>query len=287
MKKTFILIFAIVILQGCSKANKPSVAEEADYDVSALSELAENEAVDPEYLSSGKTFSAVNNQPVIDKKIIRSGSIEIQSENLQKSREALNSILSKTQSYVQDEKFNNNYYREIFTITVRIPNQNFDSLINLLSDKGVGIIRSKNISSSDVTEDYYDTEIRLKNKELYLGKYRDFLTQAKTVEDMLKVQEKIRNMEEEIESAKGKLRFIDDRVNFSTLNIEIYKEKPSISGESEIGFFSRFWASIITGWNLLAGIFFGLLSVWSILLIGGGIIWGIFKIRKNKRQLNK
>ncbi len=93
-------------------------------------------------------------------------------------------------------------------------------------------------------------------------------------------------MEEEIESAKGKLRFIDDRVNFSTLNIEIYREKPAIPGKSELDFFSRLWASIVTGWNLLAGIFFGLLSVWSILLIGGVIIWGIFKIRKAKKRLN-
>ena len=87
-------------------------------------------------------------------------------------------------------------------------------------------------TTEDVTEDYYDTEIRLKNKELYLEKYRDFLEQAKTVKDMLEVQEKIRNMEEEIESAKGKLRFIDDKVNFSTLDINIYREKPTVSGAS-------------------------------------------------------
>ncbi len=186
MKKTFILIFAIIILLGCSDANKSFVEQEVNYDITELSVLQE-EAVDMGYLSSGKTFSAVNNQPVINKKIIKSGLIEIQSENLQKSRKELDGILSKTKSYIQDEGFNNDYYREFFKIKVRVPSQHFDSLINLLSGKGIGIIRSKNISSSDVTEDYYDTEIRLKNKELYLEKYRDFLAQAKTVKDMLEV----------------------------------------------------------------------------------------------------
>ncbi|MDR1729480.1 MAG: DUF4349 domain-containing protein [Prevotellaceae bacterium] len=277
MKKVFILIFASIALLGCSKkASKEWVA---------LSEVADGEiAVEAGYLSSGETFSAVNNLPVIDKKIIRSGSITVQSENVQKSRKELDSILNRTKSYIQDEKFYNYDYREGMEITVRVPNRNFDSLISLISDNGIGIIRSKNISSSDVTEDYYDTEIRLKNKELYLGKYRDFLAQAKTVKDMLEVQEKIRNMEEEIESAKGKLRFIDDRVNFSTLNIEIYKEKPAISGTSEIGFFNRLWASIVSGWNLITDIFFVLLSVWSILLIGGIIFWVIFKIKRNNNS---
>ena len=297
MKKSFFLIFATIMLLGCSHFSE----QEAVTEMSMVSMSDEMEAFPEEasYLKSEDVSSnrnvksaenknsPVNNQPIINKKIIKTGSVEIQSDNVQKSRDELEKLLNNTKSYVQNENFYDEYYREKCNLTIRVPNQNFDILLNSLNNKGIGNIRSKNVSAKDVTEDYYDTEIRLKNKELYLAKYRDFLSQAKKISDMLEIQETIRNMEEEIESAKGKLRFIDDRVNFSTLDISIYREKPNTSsGMEEIGFLGRILESIVYGWNVLANILFGILSLWSVILIFGLIIWGIVKmvkVRKNRK----
>ena len=300
MKKSFFLIFATIMLLGCSNFSKQEAVTEmsmiamSDMDISPEDSYYEEKSFSDEVMSSNRNVksvenknSPVNNQPIINKKIIKTGSVEIQSDNVQKSRDELEKLLNNTKSYVQKEYFDNDYYRETFRVTARVPNQYFDTLINALSNnKGIGIVRNKQISTKDVTEEYYDTEIRLKNKELYLAKYRDFLSQAKKISDMLEIQEKIRNMEEEIESAKGKLRFIDDRVNFSTLDISIYREKPNITNTSELGFFGRLWESIVTGWNVLAEIFFGILSSWSVILIISVIIWGIVKMvkaRKNRK----
>jgi len=275
MKKSFFLIFATIMLFGCSNYS----AKEAFAEECLMTDMAfEGDA----YLADEN--SPVNNQSIINKKIIRSGNISIQSDNVQKSRNELEIILKNTNSYVQNESFDNYPNRETFRLTIRVPNQNFDILLNSLNNKGIGTIRSKSISAKDVTEDYYDTEIRLKNKELYLAKYRDFLSQAKKVSDMLEIQEKIRNMEEEIESAKGKLRFIDDKVNFSTLEIYLYREKPNVTSSSEVGFFGRIWESIVNGWNILAGIFYVILSSWSIILIICLITWRIIKFRKVRKN---
>jgi len=279
MKKSFFLILATIMLLGCSNFSEKGVVTQD----CAMLNLSEMEAL-PEDSYLANQNSPVNSQPIINKKIIKSGSIRIQSEDLKKSREELEKILNNTKSYIQNENSDNYASSEMFNLTVRVPNQYFDTLINSLSNKGIGIVRSKSISTKDVTEDYYDTEIRLKNKELYLAKYRDFLSQAKKVSDMLEIQEKIRNMEEEIESAKGKLRFIDDKVNFSTLDISIYREKPNITSTTELGFFGRLWESVVNGWNILADIFFGILANWSVILIIGAIIWGIIKIRKARKN---
>ncbi|MDR0829717.1 MAG: DUF4349 domain-containing protein [Prevotellaceae bacterium] len=277
MKKIFIFLALNLVLFGCNNGRlyDKSVATEA-YDMEV--------AADEDGAFADNKMLSIESQQIVNKKIIKTGSVKIQSDNVQKSRQALDAILNETKSYIQKEEFFNGNNREVIDLTIRVPNQFFDLLINSLYDNGIGVITRKEISSKDVTEDYYDTEIRLKNKELYLAKYRDFLAKAKTTTEMLDVQEKIRNMEEEIESAKGKLRFIDDRVNFSTLEISIYKEKPAISGGSEVGFLGRLWASIVNGWNLLAEIFFGILQIWSILLIIGVVVWGGFKIRKVRKN---
>jgi hypothetical protein len=66
------------------------------------------------------------------------------------------------------------------------------------------------------------------------------LKSAKTTKDILEIQENIRELEDEIDVSEGRLRFIDDRVNYSTLNLSLYKEKVRTSTTSKIGFGSRF-----------------------------------------------
>ncbi len=57
---------------------------------------------------------------------------------------------------------------------IRVPNQNFDGLINSFSE-GIGSVTQKNIRAEDVTEEYTDVAIRLENKLTYLEKYRELL----------------------------------------------------------------------------------------------------------------
>lgn len=101
---------------------------------------------------------------------------------------------------------------------------------------------------------------------------------------MLEIQEKIRGLEDEIDVAEGRLRFIDDRVNYSTLNLSLYKEKVRSSATSKIGFGSRFADSLTEGWNSFVGFILGLVSLWPFLLIIPIIIylWKKWRARKKK-----
>ena len=285
MKNIFLLIAACATFLACNKANDVAISvahldrNESDRAVPVLADSA--------VATPSPQYAQKQQQEFVDKKIIKNGEMRIQAEDVKKARNSLESLLNNCGGYVQEESFNNDEYRENIEMQLRIPNQNFDKFVNSLSSNALGIVRYKNISSSDITEEYYDTAIRLKNKELYLEKYREFLRNAKTTKDMLEVQEKIRNMEEEIESAKGKLRYIDDRVNYSSLSLEIYNEKPQTVGSSEISFFSRFWSSMKTGWNLLEGLVLGVVAIWPLILILILGIWGFCKWRKNRRLKKK
>lgn len=47
------------------------------------------------------------------------------------------------------------------------------------------------------------------------------LKKAKSIKDILAIQEKIRRLESEIESKKGKLKYYDDKVKYSTLHVNL------------------------------------------------------------------
>ena len=235
-----------------------------------------------EKVLSDSSVSFKNNNPV-PKKIIKNGEMEIQVGEIKKAHQQINEILKKNKAYVQTERFNNNDTAENLNLTIRVPHQNFDVLISSFSD-GLGSILSKNISSDDVTEEYTDVSIKLENKRIYLEKYRDMLKSAATTKDMLEIQENIRELEDEIDVSEGRLRFIDDRVNYSTLNLSLYKEKVRSSATSKIGFGNRFGDSITEGWNSFVSFILGAISLWPFFLIIPLLIWLWRKWRSRKRK---
>lgn len=225
------------------------------------------------------------NQNKISKKIIKNGDMMIDVGDLKSAQEKVQNLVKANKGYVQNENYSNSETQTQVSMEIRIPNQNFDNLINSFSD-GIGSITQKNIRVEDVTEEYTDVSIRLKNKLTYLEKYRDLLKRSASTKDLLEIQEKIRGLEEEIESSEGRLRFIDDKVNFSTLNLTLTKEKPRNTVTSKIGFGSRFIDSLANGWNIFVNFLLEVISFWPFLFLIPGIIF-FFKKWKKRRNDKK
>ena len=100
------------------------------------------------------------------------------------------------------------------------------------------------------------------------------------------VSRQIRELEDEIDVAEGRLRFIDDRVNYSTLNLNLYKEKVRSSATSKIGFGSRFIDSLTEGWNSFVSFMLGIISLWPFFLLVPIIIFLWRKWRSGKKNKN-
>ena len=205
--------------------------------------------------------------------------------DIKKTQKQVDEILKANKAYIQSENFNNSDTGDRLQLSIRVPHQNFDALIQSFSN-GMGSVLSKNISSDDVTEEYTNVSIKLANKKIYLEKYRDMLKSASTTKDMLEIQENIRALEDEIDVSEGRLRFIDDRVNYSTLDLNLFKEKVRSSTTSNIGFSSRFGDSLTEGWNSFVAFFLGLISLWPFLLLIPVVIfiWKKWRSRRKKSE---
>lgn len=281
--RTLLLPLLFLAFITCSKSGGDNLSANAD-----LTEIIEEQApLNKASLINAKTDDASSNEPnsnktdTLSRKIIKNGNMRIQVGEIKKAQTLVNEILKKSNAYIQKEEFQNTDIDENLDLTIRVPHKNFDTLVNSFSD-GVGSVLSKNISSDDVTEEYTDVSIKLANKKIYLEKYRDMLKSATTTKDMLEIQEKIRGLEDEIDVAEGRLRFIDDRVNYSTLNLSLYKEKVRSSTTSKIGFGSRFVDSLTEGWNSFVAFLLGIISFWPFFLLIPLVIflWKKWKKRK-------
>ncbi|MBM7419612.1 MULTISPECIES: DUF4349 domain-containing protein [Chryseobacterium] len=293
MKKLFIPLFLLILI-NCKKSDNQQeiksdlveiISEDKAMDMNAppAQEIQVDAMVSAKAVNTEPKYSPSQSNNVIVKKVIKNGDLDIQVGDIRKAHQQVNEIVKSNNAYIQTERFNNTDIDEKQFFTIRVPHKNFDGLINSFSN-GIGSVLSKNIASDDVTEEYTDVSIKLANKKIYLEKYRDMLRSAKTTKDMLEIQENIRELEDEIDIAEGRLRFIDDRVNYSTLNLMLYKEKVRSSATSKIGFGNSFGDSFTEGWNSFVAFFLGIISLWPFFLLIPVIIlvWKKWRNRKKK-----
>ncbi|WP_034706275.1 DUF4349 domain-containing protein [Chryseobacterium luteum] len=276
MTKLFLPLCLVLLMSGCKKSEPEAVNSSPAASADKAVAVAEYEMVAPPNTITEKLLPEENKSPqpsiapkkidTIAKKIIKNGNMKIQVGDIKKAQNQVGDILKKNDAYIQNEQFQNTDMDDNLDLVIRVPHKNFDALVNSFSD-GVGSVLSKNISSDDVTEEYTDVSIKLTNKKIYLEKYRDMLRSASTTKDMIEIQETIRELEDEIDVAEGRLRVIDDRVKYSTLNLSLYKEKVRSSATSKIGFGSRFADSVTEGWNSFMSFLLGIISLWPFLLI--------------------
>lgn len=273
-------LFILVILFSCNDHYQNNEMISAD---AALVSIPDEKEMNQPLPPPSHNESQKGSEPkLISNKIIKKGRLEIEVGDIHKSQKTILENLKKTSAYNESEFFSNTEEQEILRMTIRVPNQNFDALLQSFGND-IGNVISKNIGTEDVTEEYTDVAIRMENKLTYLEKYRELVKKSTSTKDILEIQEKIRGLEEEIESSKGRLKFIDDRVKYSTLELTLIKNKPRNSVTSKIGFGSQFGDSLAQGWNNFVGFILGLISFWPFLLIIPFIIILIRKWRKRNR----
>src|SRR5690554_5697801 len=162
----------------------------------------------------------VNNQDVINKKIIKDGRLGLQVDNLEYSKSRIDTLVRYHGGYYDEESFNNYDYESSYNLRIRVPSANFESFINEV-ETGEGEIKYKEIDVRDVTDQFIDLETRLQIKKNYLKRYNELLAKAQSVKDILEIEEEIRGIEEEIESTTGRIKYLSDLVEYSKLDLTI------------------------------------------------------------------
>jgi hypothetical protein len=213
-------------------------------------------------------------------KIIKTASLRFQVKDYQKSHELILSIVKQYDGYLASENQQNGTDRITNTIVIRVPAANLDLLIDSLQGQAA-YLDYKSIDARDVTEEFVDTEARLKAKREVEQRYLAVLKQAGSVEDILAVESRLGQIREEIEATEGRLRYLNDQVDYSTITIEIYQPLHRLP-RAESGFLGRLGKALVNGWNGLLGFIVFLTNIWPLIVVvlAG---WTGYRFWKQKR----
>ena len=77
----------------------------------------------------------------------------------------------------------------------------------------------------------------------------------------------MRIIQEEIEVTKGKLKYLKNRISYSTINIEVYEVVNYKSKANEKSFFTKIKEGLINGSNIISSLILGILNILPIFLL--------------------
>ena len=304
MKRNFLIfiITALTVLYSCNtkqeekKGNEQgvsNVAIETD-EIPALKtsiNFTPPQIAEDEEISESDNFKDEipgDNPTINKKKIIKDGNISVKTNDINASKNGIDELLKKLNAYYETENLQNNDQSISYDLKIRVPSNNFEKLISSI-ENGKDEIKSKSIQARDVTEEYVDIETRLTNKREYLKRYKELLSKALTVKDILAIEENIRTLQEEIESKEGRLKYLNDQVSFSTLDINLYKEKEFVyKPQPQDKFSERVKKSINNGWKSVVDFVLWTIKVWPFIILTVSAFFIIRRvIKKRKSKLSK
>src|SRR5271165_477725 len=106
------------------------------------------------------------------------------------------------------------------TIVFRVPVGAFDDALAAVRALGTRVSNEK-VTGQDVTEEYVDLEARIRAQRAVEAQYLAILREAKTIPDILAVQQKLGEARTEIERAEGRRRFLESQTSLSTITVHV------------------------------------------------------------------
>jgi hypothetical protein len=175
--------------------------------------------------------------------------------------------------------------------TLKIPSNQLEGFRGLLSE--VGKVLNQNTTANDITNQYYDSETRLRSWEAQEQRYLEILKKANTVDDILRIESYLGNIRMQIEQLKGQLKLWNHEVSYSTISLNLQTTPNPININEPWKPVS--WANTLQAakdavlktvsstWNGLNYAIVGIAYALPYLLLGG-ILFGVYKvIRRSKR----
>ena len=105
-------------------------------------------------------------------------------------------------------------------VAVRVPAQQLDEAVRRIRSLAIRVDRESS-NSQDVTDEYVDSNSRLRSLRATEEALLNLLNQADGVEDALEVQRELTGLQAEIESLQGRIKFLEQTAAFSLINVTL------------------------------------------------------------------
>lgn len=219
-----------------------------------------------------------------DAKLIRRAYLQVQTETFDQAVESLEKMVAECGGYFQSASvecgsLRNQNATRWGNYTIRLPQEQFDTFLGRTGE--LGYVTSQSENSENVSQQYYDTEARLKTQRTKQERLLALLEKADSMETIVALEDALSEVEYEIESLTTSLNEYDSLISYSTIELTLDEvgtitttpgERDSLGARMAAGVQSSFRGLINGSKELLVMLSYNLVLVLVVVVIAVAVV---------------
>lgn len=186
------------------------------------------------YDASGGAGGTAGSLPgLLDRKIILNATLALSVNDVSAAFDEASRLARANGGYVEKSSFvagAGGAAQKAANLTLRVPSEQYDQLLAQLRGIQGARVTSEGSKSTEVTEQYTDLQSRQRNIERTEQSYLKLLEQAKSVQDILALNDRLDSVRGQIEQIQGRLNVLDHASDLATVDITLMPVVPAKSG---------------------------------------------------------
>ncbi len=220
-----------------------------------------------------------------DRLVVQESNLSLVVKNVRESSDKATDWAKSVGGYMVSSSLSQPEEAPYAYVVLRIPAKDLKPAIEYFRSLAIKV-SSENLLGTDVTDEYIDIDSRLDTLNKTKAKFEEILSKATAVQDILTVQRELINLQDQIDSLKGRQQYLEKTAELAKISLHLSTDEFSLPYAPSQPFrpaaiFKQAVRSLVGtlrgGAKLL--IWVGVYSpIWLLIL---GIIW-FFKHRKKK-----
>jgi len=164
-------------------------------------------------------------------------------------------------------------------IAIRVPKDKFHAAVQQVETYGK--VLDEGTSSEDITQQYIDLKARLNNLLRQEERLREILDMAKTVDEILRVENELARIRGDIDSLQGQINYLEGVSEMSLISVTLTEPPPPFTPPG-MDWGETFEVAILGFFTVLRGMIILAISLIPLVVIGVPAYY-LYKRRKQKK----
>ncbi len=226
-----------------------------------------------------------------DRLVIRTATITLAVENTIEATTSVRNLATTKGGFVFSSTTYVDHGHNYAQLTIRIPSDRFDDTVSELRSAGwVSEVIREESGSQDVSAEFVDNESRLAALEETQRRYMALLSEASTIDEILRLESELTNIRTQIESIRGRQNYLSEMTSFSTISVNLRPADDSATPEPDDN--KTFWGILESAWDRSTGALAGVAEAIIVITIFaaffapiGFLVWLVYRfIRRRLRR---
>lgn len=152
--------------------------------------------------------------------VIRSGDLNLVVEDIWVAGKQVIEYAEAIGGYVVSSSITETEKLPSGSVVIRVPEDKFDAVMDFIKKLGTKV-EHEGRTGEDVTEEYIDLDAKLKALQAKKDQFYEVLKKAATIDDILKVYDKIEEVQAQINQTEGRMKYLSESAKLAKITVNL------------------------------------------------------------------